>query len=185
MDNPNPHNAMFGDDEDGGIDFTDSVSADVSGGGDLSATIADATQTVGQVAKAAASGIKVVGAVQALAHSAGAVAAGQQAAAQGAPPAVVQAHANAVVVAAQRHVVALRLAPHSASPAGITATQAAALAASPGPFRKAEPFLFAGLGGSGLGGLGWWALKIPGAVGGGVVGIALGAALGLYLRRHP
>jgi hypothetical protein len=181
---------IFGDDDDG-LDFSAAADVDVSGGGDIAATISDAAQTVSQVAKVATTGAKIVGtvavSVKAIGNTAQQVKNAQSAIGPHTPPAVVAQHAANIVAAAQQHVrlvtpppapkkvVKLKLPPSI----GVSYTGPSAAA------REAEPFFFGLLGGGSLGGLGWWLLKVPGAIGGGVLGVAAGAAAGLYLARHP
>jgi hypothetical protein len=180
---------MFGDDDDG-LDFSAAADVDVSGGGDIAATISDAAQTVSQVAKVATTGVKIVGTVavaaKAIGNTAQQVKNAQQAIGPHTPPSVVAQHAANIVAAAQQHValvtpppaprkvVKLKLPPSI----GVSYTPAARAR------REAEPVLFGLFGGGTLGGLGWWLLKVPGAVGGGVLGVAAGAAAGIYLVRH-
>jgi len=177
----------FGDDE-GGLDFSAAADVDVSGGGDIASTLSDVAQTVSQVAKVAATGVKIVGTVsvaaRALSNTTNQVKAAQSAIGPTTPPAVVAQHAAAIVAAAQQHV---RLVTPPSAPRRVvklTLRPVTALAAPPSRLKKAEPFLFGLLGGGGFGGLGWWYLAIPGAVGGGVLGAAAGATVGLLVARH-
>lgn len=176
---------IFGDDDDG-LDFSAAADVDVSGGGDIASTLSDAAQTVSQVAKVAATGVKIVGTiavgVKAIGNTAQQVKNAQQAIGPHTPPAVVAMHAANIVAAAQQHIALV-----TPPPVKLKLTPSIGVSYS-GPskaVREAEPFFFGLLGGGSLGGLGWWLLKVPGAIGGGVVGVAAGAAAGLYLARHP
>lgn len=101
--------AIFGDDGDS-IDISASGGIDLSGIGDA---VASAANVAGQVAKVTATAVKVTDSITAVANTANAVQQAQAATRPrpGAPPpprAVVQAHANNIVAAAQQHVAAFR-----------------------------------------------------------------------------